>query len=306
MEFFVVDPKRDDYARWTQRVRTFLTEAELDFTEEDGGLYYLGDDVATPWAENSILFTVNDDEASGVIEVRDVDKSFYTFADDLSLFDDREVKEAVGLMARSPAALYGFRANDSKGCRFHRGPSTNLYFFCEDQEADYPHAMALEDVWALFFRSVHWLSNNTSRIQDFKQINVEKVHMDFHADVEFAHPASLDYLIMEMLGDDEGYERTKTGLKARFRDRDLSWMRQFVKHLPPELGDFVSAQFKAVWWGICEGEEREIFYAGAEKRELRPFVQLPVHRTSKALMDKFRAFFKGHRIDRQEYYIEEA
>jgi hypothetical protein len=306
MEFFVVDPKDGDFARWTERVRTFLTEAELTFTEEDGGLYYLGDDVATPWAENSILFTVEGEETSGVIEVRDVDRNFYAFADDLSLFDDREVKEAVGLQARSPAALYGFRANDSKGCRFHRGPSTNLYFFCEDQEADYPHAMSLEDVWGLFFRSVHWLSNNTSRIQDFKQINVEKVHMDFHADVEFSHPASLDYLVMEMLSDDEGFERSKNGLKARFRDRDLAWMRQFVKHLPPEQGDFVSAQFKAVWWGICEGEEREIFYAGVEKRELRPFIQLPVHRTSKGLMDKFRVFFKGHRIDRQEYYIEES
>jgi hypothetical protein len=30
---------------------------------------------------------------------------------------------------------------------------------------------------------------------------------------------------------------------------------------------------------------------------------MPVHRTSKELVEKFKTFFKGHRIARQEYYV---
>ncbi|MEZ4469503.1 MAG: hypothetical protein R3F60_01625 [bacterium] len=305
MEFYVVDPKDYDFSEWAKRIREFLKEEKMEFTEEDGGLYYIGDDVATPWAENSLLFTVEDDDQGGVIELRDVDTNFYTFSDDLSLFEDREVKEAVGLIARSPRALYGFRSNDTVGCRFHRGPSRNLHFFCEDQEADYPHAMALEDVWSLFFRVVNWLSGSTSRIQDFKGINVEKVHLDFEVEVEFTHPSCLDPLLEILADEDNPDVRTRSGLRGLFHDRDLTWIRRFVKALPPEEEYFESAIIRAKWWGTANGERVDIFNAGVERRELRPFIQIPVHRTAKELVDKFRAHFKGHRIDRQEYYLED-
>ncbi len=306
MEFFVVDPKTSTFDDWAVRIRSFLAEESLEYTEADGGLYYIGDDIAAPWDENSILFTVEDEsEKLGVIELRDVDRHFYTFTDDLDIFDEQEVVDAVGQHARPAGTLYGFRWNNTNGCRFHIGPSLGFHFLCEDEDTDYPPVLELEEVWTTFFRVVHWLGNSTSRIQDLKGIHVEKVHMDFEVEVGFTHPASRDAL-NEILSQEEGYERTKDGLRARFRDRDIGWIREFVSLLPPEEEDYTRAFFRAVWRGMTPKGEREVFYAGIERRELRPFIQLPVHRTSKQLMDKFRKFFKGHRIDRQEYYITDA
>ena len=89
--------------------------------------------------------------------------------------------------------------------------------------------------------------------------------------------------------------------RATFRDRDLSFVRELVSMLPPEPEDFEHVLVRGVWRGQQDDEEREVFHVGVERRNLRPFVQMPVHRTSKALVDRFRSFFKGHRIDRQEY-----
>lgn len=311
MEFYVVDPKDSDFQDWAQRIRAFLAEEKLDYTESVGELYYLGDDIAAPWDEESILFTI-DGEDGGVIELRDVDRHFYAFADDLDLFDAREVREAVGYSGdRQVGAVYGFEWNNGKGCRFHLGPwkprgadeeAEGSSFFTDAGGGDYPPVLPLEDVWALFFRAIYWLSNNTSRLQDLKAINVEKVFMDFEAQVEFAHPASLDGL-NELLAEEEGYERSRAGLRATFRDRDLAWIQRFVSLLPTEEEDFDRALFRAVWRGTAQGKEREVFYVGVERRNLRPFIQLPYHRTSKTLLERFRNHFKGHRIDRQEYNI---
>lgn len=303
MEFYVVDPKEGDFAEWVQRVREFLESEKLEYTEADGLLYYLGDDIATPWAENSVLFTIQaaeEDELQGVIELRDVDRGFYVFSDDLDLFDEEEVIEAVGYRPQLPPAVYGFEWGNAGKCRFHLGPSEGVYFFADGEDVDYPAALELTDVWNLFFRVAHWAGNNTSRIQDLKGINVDKVHFDLQVQLDFTHPASLDVL-SELLVEEEGYERTRSGLRATFRDRDLGFVRELVSMLPPEPEDFEHVLVRGVWRGVQDDEEREVFHVGVERRKLRPFVQMPVHRTSKALVDRFRGFFKGHRIDRQEY-----
>lgn len=301
MEFFVVDPKETAFIEWAEKVREFLKLEGLEYTEADGELYYLGDDIAVPWDENSILFTI-DGEDGGVIELRDTDRSFYVFADDLDIFDEREVEEATGYQGRISGALYGFQWNNQSGCRFHLGPTTGVYFFCEGDEADYPPRLELADSWALFFRAAHWVGNSVSRIQDLKELSADKVVMDFEVKVSFKHPASLDAL-NELLVDEDGYERTRTELRATFRDRDLGWVRNFVSLLPTDDEDFEDALFRAVWRGTTDKGDIEVFYLGIERRNLRPFVQLPVQRTSKSLLDRFRNFFKGHRIDRQEYYL---
>ena len=301
MEFYVVDPKDTAFDEWVERVREFLQAEALSYSEARGDLYYLGDDIAVPWEEESVLFTVEGDDG-GVIELRDIDRHFYVFADDLELFDERETYESVGFIGRQVGAIYGFEWNNAKGCRFHLGPSVGSSFFSDGDQADHPPVLPLEDVWALFFRAIYWLSNNTSRLQDLKNINVEKVYMDFVAEVEFTHPASLDGL-NELLAEEDGYERTRAGLRATFRDRDLAWIQRFVSLLPTEEEDFEKALFRAVWRGVSGGEEREVFYVGVERRNLRPFIQMPYHRTSKNLLERFRTFFKGHRIDRQEYNI---
>ncbi len=302
MEFYVVDPKSNDFDIWVQGIRDFLANESLKHHEAAGELYYLGDDIAAPWDENSILFTVASEEADGIIEVRDIDRNFYVFADDLDLFDEREVRDAIGYTSRAMGPLYGFEWNSQKGCRFHAGPSVGTHYFCDGRESDVPPVLYLEDVWAQFFRAVYWLGSNTSRLQDLKGVNVEKVFMDFEVDVSFTHPASLDALF-EILVDEEGYEKSRNGLRATFRDRDLAWVQRFVSLLPTDEASFDKAFFRTVWRGQTETSEEEVFHTGVERRNLRPFIQMPVHRTSKNLLEKFRNHFKGHRIDRQEYNL---
>lgn len=303
MEFYVVDPKEFSFLDWVEKVRAFLKEEGLSYTEEDGELYYRGDDIAAAWDERSVVYRIDGDEG-GLIELRDADRNFYVFAEDLDLFDDKEVKDAIGMKSRAAGALFGFTWQDQKGCRFHSGPSVGFHYFYDDEEADYPPVLDLEDVWNLFFQAFQWIGDNVNRIQDLRGINVEDVTLDFHVRVDFSHPASLDGL-NEILGEEDGYERTRTGLRAIFRDRDLSWVRRFISLLPPETEDFDNGFFRAVWAGKSQGKPAEVFSVGVERRQLKPFIQLPFHRTSKALMERFRGHFKGHRIDRQEYYLAE-
>jgi hypothetical protein len=301
MEFYVVDPKTNDFDTWTDRVRDFLSAESMNYVESTGQIYYLGDDVAMPWDEASVLFSV-DGEDGGVVEIRDADEHFYVFVDDLDLFDEREVRDSIGYRGMSMGPLFGFKWNSQNGCRFHTGPSVGNSYFCDSQDRDVPPRLHLEDVWAQFFRVVYWLGGNTSRLQDLKGINVEKVFLDFEVDLSFKHPASLDGLF-EILVDEDGFDRTRTSLRATFRDRDLAWIQRMVSLLPTNSDAFESAFFRAVWRGLSEGEEREVYYVGVERRQLKPFVQLPLHRTSKEFMAKFRTHFKGHRIDRQEYNL---
>jgi len=301
MEFFVVDPKEYTFEQWSSRIRAFLKDEKLKFSEEDGELYYQGDDIAAAWDENSVLFKVKG-ETSGLIEVRDADRHFYVFTDDLDLFEDREVKEAVGMQSRTAGALYGFTWQNQKKCRFHLGPSTEFHYFYDEEEADYPPVMDISDAWELFFRAVQWISDNLGRIQDLKGVGSDEVNLDLEVDIDFTHPASLDGLT-ELLSDEEGFERTRTGLRATFSDRDIGWLHRFVDLLPPEEEDFDKAFVRAVWRSGSDAKASEVFYVGLERRNLRPFIQMPVHRTSKELVDKFKLHFKGHRIDRQEYYV---
>lgn len=303
MEFFVVDPKDYSYAEWAQKIREFLRAEGLEYAEEDGKLCYKGDDIAMPWGEDSLLFQVRGGEAlTGVIELREEDEHFYVISDDLDIFDDREVKEAIGLLSRPAGALYGFSWRDEKKCRFHQGPSTGFYYFYDDEEGDYPPVLDLPDVWALFFRVGDWIANQLGRIQDLKGVHADEVRLDLDVELNFHHPAALDAL-NEVLCDEEGFERTRTGLRASFRGRDLGWLRKLVALLPPDDEPFDRAFVRAAWTGTVGGQPREIFYAGVERRRLRPFVQLPVHGTTKDLLDKFRNHFKGHRVERQEYYL---
>lgn len=301
MEFYVVDPKDRGFDEWAEKVRTFLAEAELPYEETEGGLYYLGDDVATPWHEDSLLFVAKGEEG-GVVEVRDVDKNFYVFTADLSMFGDRELEEGIGYHARTPTSVYGFKWGNAKSSRFHLGPSSEVSYLCQGDDADYPPVLNLEEAWLLLFRVMKWLGSSLSRMQDLQGVRAEKITLDFIVEATFSHPASLDAL-NEILAEEEGYERSKKGLRATFRDRDAAWISRFVAELPTDLDDFGDVLFRVVWRGQVDGKQHEITYCGIERRNLRPFVQMPLHATSKSFVDKIRTAFKGHRIDRQEYLI---
>ena len=59
-------------------------------------------------------------------------------------------------------------------------------------------------------------------------------------------------------------------------------------------------------WGVDLADERNemITYIGAEKRKLRPLVHLPRQKCAKRFRDLFREFFRGYRVDRQEYLLD--
>lgn len=303
MEFYVVDPKELDFSQWVEHIRAFCEEYGLPYTETEGGLYFLGDDIASPWHEDSVLFQI-DGEDGGIIEVRASDENFYVFTDDLSHFDRREMREAMGYEASPPGVIYGFRSGNKKGCRFHHGPIDSISFLVREEEADYPPMLELPEVWRLFFRTVRFLQHNLSRVQDLRGRRAERVTFDFEVDLTFDHVASLDAL-SEILAEEQGYERHKSSLRATFRDRDIEFIEKFVSELPPEAEDFQAVLVRAVWRGQLDGEEYEIMHAGVERRQLRPFVQMPLHRSSKAMVDAMRTYLKGHRIDRQEYLADE-
>ena len=69
MEFYVVDPKDQAFDGWVDNVRGFFEKSDSSYSEENGELYYIGDDVATPWREKSVLFTMPGDEG-GIVEIR--------------------------------------------------------------------------------------------------------------------------------------------------------------------------------------------------------------------------------------------
>ena len=299
MEFYVVDPKDQAFDGWVDNVRGFFEKSDSSYSEENGELYYIGDDVATPWREKSVLFTMPGDEG-GIVEIRDIDDNFYVFLDDLDLFDAREIREATGYNPITMGAVYGFDWASMGLCRFHSGPSVNVHHLCDNDDSDIPPVLPLEDVWAQFFRAVYWLGGNTSRLQDLKGVSVEKIFLDFEVNLDFTHPASLDNLF-ELLLDESGFERTKTGLRAVFTDRDLAWIQRFVSLLPTEEEDFKVAFFRAVWRGLESGTDAEVFHVGVEKRRLKPFIQMPVQRSSKQFVEQFKEHFSGFRVDRQEY-----
>jgi hypothetical protein len=302
MEFYVVDPKDRDFGGWTNEVRSFLVEKDLPFVETGGALYFLGDDIATPWHEDSVVFKVEGEEG-GIIEVRDSDRAFYVYTDDFKLLDDRDFRESVGYRPHSPDSLYGFKWGNEKGCRFHLGPAKGVSYLCGDEETDHPPQLSIGESWMLLFSTMRWIGGSMSRLQDLKGFRAEKITLDFSVDVAFKHPASLDAL-NELLSEEEGYERTKKTLRATFRDRDASWIKRFIEDLPTDPADFGEAQFRVIWRGTVNGKDREITYCGLERRNLRPFVQMPLHATSKSFLDHARTAFKGHRIDRQEYLLD--
>ena len=78
-------------------------------------------------------------------------------------------------------------------------------------------------------------------------------------------------------------------------------IQRFVSLLPTEEEDFKVAFFRAVWRGLESGTDAEVFHVGVEKRRLKPFIQMPVQRSSKQFVEQFKEHFSGFRVDRQEY-----
>ena len=265
----------------------------MSFTESTGDLYYVGDDVAVAWDEASVLFTVDGDDG-GVVEVRDIDRNF-TFSLTTSICSmsrGSHLSATAGQRWASSTGLIGIATK----VRFHAGPSIGNRYFCFGHDTDVPPALHLEDVWAQFFRALYWIGGNVS-----SGLRASTLRRFFSILMSLT---SVQLLLRRCLKSwlTKMGMNVPSGLRAVFRDEMLQ-VNNFVSLLPTSPDQFDKAFFRAVWRGLAEGENKEVYYIGVERRNLKPFVQLPLQRTSKTFMEKFRAHFKGHRIDRQEYNL---
>ena len=162
-------------------------------------------------------------------------------------------------------------------------PRSTYHHLCDNDDSDIPPVPAVGRRLGSIFRAIYWLGGNTSRLQDLKGVSVEKIFLDFEVNLDFTHPASLDNLF-ELLLDESGFERTKTGLELH------SWTEILLGSSASEaccrprkkLTSKV-AFFRAVWRGLESGTDAEVFHVGVEKRRLKPFIQMPVQRSSKHL-----------------------
>ncbi len=305
MEFYVIDPKEFTYSQWMKKIRDFLDEAGLKYETTPGGLYYLGDDIAEPWSEESFLFKITDERAPGIIELRDGDNAVYAYADDLTIFDGPDIKEALGCTPRRARAVFGFEHMSLKGkeaCRFQPGPSPGLCFLCA-QDDEFPQHLTMQEVWNLVFKMIYWIGNNLNRVQDLNQVSTDKISIDFEVNLSFVHSSSMDAL-NEILAQEDGYERQKNSIRATFRERTIPFLREFTSLLPTDQDEFEKLLCRAVW--RCEDQDNkrhDLFFVGAERRHLAPFIQLPVQATSRQLIEDLRAYLKGHRIDKRDHSL---
>ncbi len=301
MEFYIVDPKDLSFSDWSQKIKELLESEKLEYTAIPGGLSFINDDVAEPWNEESLLFKVTDERSKGEIELRAEDNHFYIVSDDLTIFENSDFKDVIGYRPHRAGAVFGFEFLSQKGCRFHSGPSKGACFLCDPDE-DFPPQLELPAIWNLLIKCIYWIASNINRVQDIKKITSDKLMLDFDVDVSFTHPASLDAL-SELLKEDDGYDAKRTSLRATFKEREISFIREFANLLPQDPESYDRASFKAVW--RCEdinGKKHELFHIGIERRNLRPFVQIPLQASDKKLVELIRNNFKGHRIDKQEHF----
>ena len=126
MEFDVIDPKDHGFEDWICKVETFL-EQFPEYDKREGELYFVRDDIAEPWREESIVYEV-DGEDGGVIEVRSEDQQIYIFVEEFAGRNLKETKDISSFQVHSPGSVYGFTQQSASQSRFHEGPIENSYF----------------------------------------------------------------------------------------------------------------------------------------------------------------------------------
>ena len=181
----------------------------------------MGDDVATPWREG--LFFSVDGEEGGVVEIRDHDHSFYVFLDDLDLFDSEKSVRRPDT-AQSPWGLFMVSNGAASSLQVSSWSVCQHSLLVREDNADVPPTLYLEDVWAQFFglfigsKRTH-LDCKTSRGKRREDLFGLRSEVRFHTRCILRQP-------LRNLADESGFERTKTGIRAVFADRDLAWIQR--------------------------------------------------------------------------------
>jgi|GEM_PF-1452675 len=319
MEFDVIDPKKHSFDEWLTMVNDFLVDYTKGkrgaFTRKEGGVYYAQDDVADVWGEDSVLFEVGGEEG-GVIEVRAGDEQIYLFTDDFAGRNLKDSKDGQTFHITRPRTVYGFNhsphPDKAEHSMFYGAPVDKVYFMHQGDSEEFVLPTSCERLWAKsggLQEIIQWVHNQSGRIQEQKGItNAERSVNIFQLKVGLTHPALVTHLLEAVRSRNAISERDPQGryVGITLENPNSDHLRDIFNALPsePEYFDSISLNMS---WGVElseSGERREVTYVGAEKRAMKPLIQLPRRRTSKALKSAFKGHFKGYRLIKHSYRAE--
>ena len=306
MLFDVIDPKEHTFNEWIHKVETFLETYDPNYERLEGELHFNQDDIADPWGEESILYTV-DGPKGGKIELRGTDDRFYMFTEEFAGRNLKDTKDGNQFHLVAPSCVYGFTHNNLSKSRFHDGPISGIYFLYQGERAEFPQATPLERLWGgVLLKAIYWIHNQVSRFQEQKRItDVEHTHYRLELEVEFNHKSAVNLVIDKVHNRTAIKKREDKTLVLAWKSPTFEQLRELFEGMPTEPLQYANLKLRVVWEAnLVDGSIQEITYIGAEKRALKPLVHMPKMRTSKELREAFKAHFKGYRVDKQEYLLD--
>jgi hypothetical protein len=306
MIFDVIDPKEHSLNQWIEKIEGFLEAYDPKYERQEGELYFCQNDIAEPWAEESILYTVPGPKG-GKIELRGIDEQVYLFTEEFAGRNLKDTKDTNHFHLVAPSCVYGFTHNALKKSRFHEGPIQGAYFLYQGERAEYPQATSHERLWGgVLLKAIYWIHNQVSRFQDQqKLVDVEHTQYRLEMEVEFNHKSAVNLVIDKVHNRTAIKSRQDKKLVIAWKSPTFEHMRELFEGMPTVAEQYASLKLRVVWEVFfTEGGSKEVTYIGAEKRALKPLIHLPKMRTSKDFRDAFKAHFKGYRVDKQDYLLD--
>ena len=306
MIFDVIDPKEHSFNEWIDKIENFLGSYDPNYQREEGELYFCQDDIAEPWGEESILYTVPGPNG-GKIELRGVDEQVYLFTEEFAGRNLKDTKETNFFHLVAPSCVYGFAHNNLEKSRFHKGPIQGIYFLYQGDRAEFPQSISYERLWGgVLIKAIYWIHNQVGRFQEQKKIvDIEQTQYRLEMDVEFQHPSAVNMVIENIHNRMAIKSRKDKRLVLDWRAPTFEHMKELFEGMPKVSEQYANLKIRIVWEAqFTEGGSQEVTYIGAEKRELKPLIHLPKTRTSKAFRDAFKSHFKGYRVDKQDYLLD--
>jgi hypothetical protein len=312
MEFEVIEPKDHTFDEWLQKIEGFLSayrtherrggERWLCETRE-GEIFFTQDDIADAWGEESLLYVVKG-EQGGVIEARGPDTQLYMFTEDFAGRNLRDLKDGGPIHITRPSCAYGFEHNSLQLSKIHSGPIEGVYFLHLGEAEEYPLPTSYERLWGGGLLQVtQWVHNQVSRIQEQKQIiNAEGTHNLLTLKATFSHPLMVTQLLEAV--------RSRNAIKAReqgyvhieLMNPTTDHLRDICARMPSDPEYYHKLSLKMSWGVDVVGVGRqEITYVGAEKRHMKPLIQIPTLSSSRAFRDACREYFSQYRVLRHEH-----
>jgi hypothetical protein len=292
------------------RQRVLSALSNLPRAEEPGGHVTTPAGLADIWGEESTLITVPD---HGIIEVRDGDRACYPmlWGGDDYLFEimtealdgddtggaltqrQAEATEALrdlGVPYAPIGSVMGFRSGDLGAGGWQHGPADGIRVFAggvddvDDQDGPgFPIGMAPGEAIDEVLRIAEWCLEHQDRFK--AREGLIQITLDVVADLHFRE--GIPEGVAAHLAGQRGYALAPGQLQARFEGRSLEWARGLLESLPREEEAWHEMAVRLTWSGRpangngnrVSGRKAAlppvpIFWVGAERRQLRPMVQV--------------------------------